>query len=104
MKNLMGKDVPYEDCLVMKPNKYEYQFIFTHHIEKLKARLLNLADSMTTDTRQAESIKGLIKDFCNLTHLDGRTELDTWAERMKIIDGESEMPVACLDSTPADRL
>lgn len=75
---------------------YEYQHIYTHHIEKLKARLLNLADSMTTDERQANSIKGLIKDFCNLAHLDGRIELDNWAEVMKIIDGQRKTPVSNL--------
>lgn len=79
-----------------KLGKYEYQHIYTHHIEKLKARLLNLADSMTTDERQANSIKGLIKDFCNLAHLDGRNELDNWAVEREIINKEDLIPVSCL--------
>lgn len=77
-------------------SKYEYQHIYTHHIEKLKARLLNLADSMTTDERQANSIKGLIKDFCNLAHLNGRTELDNWAMSRNIIDKGDFLPVSNL--------
>lgn len=76
--------------------RFEYQHIYTHHIEKLKARLLNLADSMTTDERQANSIKGLIKDFCNMAHLDGREELDTWAVGREIISKEDLIPVSNL--------
>ena len=79
-----------------KLGKYEYQHIYTHHIEKLKARLLNLADSMTTDERQANSIKGLIKDFCNMAHLDGRDELDKWAVEREIISKEDIIPVSNL--------
>lgn len=79
-----------------KLSRFEYQHIYTHHIEKLKARLLNLADSMTTDERQANSIKGLIKDFCNLAHLDGREELDKWALEREIIREDDIMPVSNL--------
>ena len=84
------------DVICMTPRPYEYQHIYTHQIEKLKARLLNLADSMTTDERQANSIKGLIKDFCNLAHLDGREDLDGWAIEMGIIKEEDTPPVANL--------
>jgi len=81
-----------------KVSRFEYQHIYTHHIEKLKARLLNLADSMTTDERQASSIKGLIKDFCNLAHQDGREELDKWALEREIIREDDIVPVGVLGS------
>ena len=77
-------------------SRFEYQRIYTHQIEKLKARLLNLADSMTTDERQANSIKGLVKDFCNMAHLDGRNELDSWAVEREIITKDDLIPVANL--------
>jgi phage portal protein BeeE len=77
-------------------SKFEYQHIHTHHIEKLKARLLNLADSMTQDQRQADSMKGLIKDFCNLCHYDCREELDKWALEMGIIKENELYPVSNL--------
>ena len=84
------------DVILMAPRPYEYQHIYTHQIEKLKARLLNLADSMTTDVRQANSIKGLIKDFCNLAHLEGREDLDNWAIEMKVIEEGDTVPVSNL--------
>jgi len=35
-------------------------------LNRLRARLLNLAETSTRDKQQAEAMKGLIKDFCNL--------------------------------------
>lgn len=83
-------------CQSYRLSKFEYQHIHTHHIEKLKARLLNLADSMTTDERQAKSMKGLIKDFCNMAHLDGRNDLDNWAVEREIISKHDITPVSCI--------
>lgn len=84
------------EVIMMSSRQYEYQHIYTHQIERLKARLLNLADSMTQDERQANSVKGLIKDFCNLAHLEGREDLDNWAIEMKVIEEGDTVPVANL--------
>ncbi len=92
----MVKSLSPSDVISLTPRPYEYQHIYTHQIEKLKARLLNLADSMTTDERQANSIKGLIKDFCNLAHLEGREDLDNWAIEMRIVEEGDMTPVGNL--------
>lgn len=45
------------------------QIVIRENYNLLKARMMNLAESATSDTRQCNALKGLMKDFLNQAYL-----------------------------------
>lgn len=70
---LAGQEVVDQQGAVKKPDPGNNEFVFGELLKvvecglnRLRARLLNLAETSTRDKQQAEAMKGLMKDFCNL--------------------------------------
>lgn len=73
-----------------------YTYIIHDHMGKLRARLLNLADSITSDKEQREATKGLIKDFCNDTYYPMLRELEAYLKDRKVLDEQdNNIPGDC---------
>lgn len=79
--------------------KYAYQWIISDKINVMRARLLNLADSITSDAEQRKAIKGLIKDFCGDAYYPMINELENYLEYFKVLEsGSRNMPPRLQDT------
>ena len=67
-------------------NKYAYEPMLNQYFNRLRARLLNLAESSTRDKQQSEAMKGLMKDFINEAYYDSLHFMEAYARDMGIID------------------
>ena len=63
----------------------EYIYIVRHKMNILRARLLNLADSISENEAQQTGIKGLIKDFCNDAYYGQLESLKFFMEKAGVI-------------------
>ena len=66
-------------------NNWAFQPILNQHFNRLRARLLNLAETSTRDKQQAEAMKGLVKDFVNEAYFAAIREIEDFC-RDKGID------------------
>lgn len=76
-------------------NKYAYTWMINEKMSVLRARLLNLADSITSDNEQRKAVKGLIKDFCKDAYYPMLREIEKYLIFFKIIEedfGTSNAP------------
>lgn len=81
--------------------KYAYKWIINERMNILRSRLLNLADSITSDEKQREATKGLIKDFCGEAYYPMLSKLEDYLEFFKVIEAnknEVEMPPRLSDT------
>jgi len=70
-------------------NNWAFQPILNQHFNRLRARLLNLAETSTRDKQQAEAMKGLIKDFVNEAYYPACRDLESFLRDKKVIsEGE----------------
>ena len=70
-------------------NNWAFQPILNQHFNRLRARLLNLAETSTRDKTQAEAMKGLVKDFVNTAYYDSIRDVEDFLRDKKVIS-ESE--------------
>ena len=70
-------------------NNWAFEHITNDKFNVLRARLLNLADSMGQDPGQRKAIKGLMKDFCNQAYYPLIGELKSYLKYFKVL-GEGE--------------
>lgn len=67
-------------------SRWAFQVILNQHFNKLRARLLNLAETSTRDKQQANAMKGLIKDFVNEAFYPCMREMEGFLRDYKVID------------------
>ena len=73
--------------------KYAYTWMIQGRMNILRSRLLNLADSITSDAEQRKAVKGLIKDFCGEAYYPMVQEILQYLIFFKVIDDKSfDMP------------
>lgn len=78
---------------------WAFQWMLQQEFNFLKARLLNLADSIARDDKQADAIKGLMKDFTNKAYYNSLREIENYARYFKIInEGEAQSNYPNLES------
>ena len=77
-------------------NPMAYEYIINDKMSVLRARLLNLADSITGNDSQRTAIKGLMKDFCNDAYYPLLREMRVYLTNLKILDPGS----GCSQSMP----
>lgn len=71
--------------------KFTVDSLFNMHAystNKLRARLFNLIDGSTTDEKQRQSLKGLIKDFTADAHYGFNRELRTYLQMCNMLGDE----------------
>ena len=87
------------DIIMVDPNsmKFEYQHLVTHHFNKLRARLYNVAETNGNEM-QSNALKGLIRDFTDDAHLKLTDELDQWAVQIGVLNEDEIMPHGVLSS------
>lgn len=72
-------------------NNWAFQPILNQHFNRLRARLLNLAETSTRDKQQAEAMKGLIKDFVNEAFFPCMREIEDFCREKGVISkGEGQ--------------
>jgi len=72
-------------------NNWAFQPILNQHFNRLRARLLNLAETSTRDRQQSEAMKGLIKDFVNEAYFPACREIEAFLRDKKVIsEGEDQ--------------
>jgi len=69
-------------------NNFAWHWMLKEKMEILRARLLNLADTITDDKERRNGIKGLIKDFCNQTYFPLDRDLKHFMQEYKVITEE----------------
>lgn len=67
-----------------------YKYIVSEHFNVMRARLLNLADTMSQNENQNKASKGLIKDFCNQSYYKIISNLEDYLESFGVIDEDSK--------------
>ncbi len=80
-------------------NNWAFQPILHQHFNRLRARLLNLAETSTRDKTQAEAMKGLVKDFVNTAYYDSIRDVEDFLRDKKVIsepEGQCGAPDAQL--------
>lgn len=78
---------------VINKNKYPVNYwrgCLNHTFQVLRARLLNLADSVGSDEEQRKAIKGLIKDFCNDAYYPLKEDIGKFLQDYGIEDNSDE--------------
>lgn len=84
-------------------NNWAHEPILHQHFDRLRARLLNLAETSTRDKQQAEAMKGLMKDFLNAAFYDSVRDIECFLRDMKVIsEGEGKTQPAPLRSKSLD--
>ena len=72
-------------------NNWAFQPILNQHFNRLRARMLNLAETSTRDKQQSEAMKGLMKDFINEAYFAAcRDILDFLRDKKVIAEGEDQ--------------
>ena len=71
---------------VQSYNRHAYEPIIHEQYNRLKARLMNLAESTARDNRQAESTKGLMKDFLNQAYFETLHNIEPYLKEFGVID------------------
>lgn len=66
-------------------NNWAFENILHQHFNRLRARLLNLAETSTRDRQQSDAMKGLIKDFCNEAYFPARREMEGFLRDKDVI-------------------
>lgn len=58
-------------CIPVTPNlQHRIDYVLHENMNRLKARMLNLAEAVATETRQCNAVKGLMKDALNQAYYD----------------------------------
>jgi hypothetical protein len=87
-KSPLTMDIPAE---LPRYNNWAFQPILNQHFNRLRARLLNLAETSTRDRQQSDAMKGLIKDFINTAFYDSMHEIEAFCRDKGIIsEGEGQ--------------
>lgn len=89
------------ESLSKRAGRFEYQYLVTHHFNKIRARLYNVAETNGNDM-QANALKGLMKDFTDDAHHKLTNELDEWAITQGVIKEEDLMPHSVLSSRDSE--
>ncbi len=76
--------------------KYNLEIILNQHINRLKARLLNIAETVAPETRQCNAVKGLIKDVVNQAYYDSVREIHQELDCRDIEKGMEHCPISPL--------
>lgn len=72
-------------------NNWAFEPILNQHFNRLRARLLNLAETSTRDRQQSDAMKGLIKDFVNEAYYAARHDIESFCRDKGIISpGEGQ--------------
>lgn len=80
-----------------------YKWIINGSMNKLRSRLLNLADSITDDQERRKAIKGLIKDFCGEAYYPMLDQIQDYLIFFKVLDGKvGEMPPRLMEEERID--
>jgi hypothetical protein len=67
-------------------NPWAFEPMLHQEFNVLKARLMNLAETMARDDKQANAIKGLMKDFVNKAYYGSHRSIEDYARYFKIIE------------------
>jgi hypothetical protein len=79
-------------------NKHDYYWIVKHQYQKLRARLMNLAEATEKDAEARKALKGIIHDYIDQAHYSTQDELDRHLIATNYIDGDSKCPIGVLKS------
>lgn len=72
-------------------NNWAFQPILNQHFNRLRARLMNLAESSTRDKQQSEAMKGLMKDFVNEAYFPACRDIEHFLRDKGVISvGEGQ--------------
>lgn len=72
-------------------NNWAFEPILNQHFNRLRARLLNLAETSTRDRQQSDAMKGLIKDFVNEAYYPACRDIEAFCRDKGIISaGEGQ--------------
>jgi hypothetical protein len=72
-------------------NNWAFQSILNQHFNRLRARLMNLAEASTRDKQQADAMKGLMKDFVNEAYFPALHEIEEFLRDKGVISkGEGQ--------------
>jgi hypothetical protein len=71
-----------KDCPVIEGNVYEFHDIVSVQLNQLKAKLFNLIEATSTDAKQQEALKGLVKGFANTAYKNTTGDLTGLFQRL----------------------
>ena len=78
--------------------KYGCEVVLHQNINRLKARLLNIAEAVAPETRQCNAMKGLIKDAINQAYYDSIRGVWAEIETRDIERGCEHAPIMSLNA------
>lgn len=83
--------------------KYSIEVILNQHINRLKARMLNIAEAVCgTEIRQCNAVKGLMKDALNQAYYDSLREINSTLEVRGIEVDCGDAPISALRANSLD--
>ena len=62
-------------------DSYEFYDFVSRNFNQLKAKLYNVIEASSTDLKQCEAQKGLIKGFCNEHYKNVVDDLENWLRK-----------------------
>ena len=88
--------VPPQPDVPSSYSNWAFRSILHQHFNRLRARLLNLAETSTRDRQQSEAMKGLMKDFVNEAYYPTCHEIEGFLRDKGVIprgEGQSVDPL-----------
>jgi hypothetical protein len=72
-------------------NRHAYEPIIHEQYNRLKARLMNLAESTLPAGAQCSAAKGLMKDFLNQAYFETLHNIEPYLTEYGVLDGTDEV-------------
>lgn len=85
-------------------NNWAFEPILHQHFNRLRARLMNLAESSTRDRQQSDAMKGLMKDFVNEAYFPALRDMQSFLRDKGVISEREDHAVRSQSSLTAKSL
>jgi hypothetical protein len=93
---VMSKESKVIESVSEKTDKYDYYWIIKHQYQKLRGRLMNLAETLKEDQEARKALKGIFHDYLDQAHYSTQSEIERHLIETKFIDGQDKTPIAVL--------
>lgn len=73
-----------------------YYGIIKHQYQKLRARLMNMAETLKDDLEARKALKGIFHDYLDQAHYDTQEEIRNFMKAKGYVDSETDTPTPVL--------
>lgn len=87
-----------------KPMKHDYYWIIKHQYQKLRGRLMNLAETLKEDQEARMALKGIFHDYLDDAHYTTQDEITKHLVKTEYLDEQATLPIPALKGFGDDKI